>query len=332
MKHLKIESKQYQELLNSFKKWLAIKGKSSGVVKCYPNDLTEFFYYMETVHHIMDVKKIEQKHSELYKRYLQTRKAFTKNTGLSNSRINSLIKSKNSFIDFLAEATPLRMQYDRKLRYLKVDEIENEVLTRDEIKELYEATYEPYSYYVNSSQELGQRDRVIIGLLYGCGLRNTEASKLDLEDVDLENRKILVRFGKGNKQRYVPIPNQTVEDLKDYIQNGRYYFICSHKKPLELSKRVIKPRSSIDERALLLNDTGQRYKYLFNRINKMIVKTSITKHVTPHKLRHSLGTHLYQCGMPLNDIKLILGHSSVDITQIYVRITKKMEEGLQEVL
>jgi site-specific recombinase XerD len=127
-----------------------------------------------------------------------------------------------------------------------------------------------------------------------------------------------------------PIPNQHLDDIKAYIQQGRYYFTERHHDIYCRIKTVIKPRYKKDENALLLGTQGTRLLCYTQRLKYLKSKTTIQKNITPHLLRHALGTHLYQNGMDLNKIKTILGHVSIDTTQIYVHICKQLENNNNE--
>lgn len=323
---MKLESNNYKNLLDGFTLWLKTLQMSPSAIKNYPMGLREFFLYLEKNQGVHHVNKIEKKHSEAFIEHLQFRiNRNTKEAGISNQTINGIIKSLNSFNKFIADNSE-NFKLGITSEYLPVEVAEKIVFTKEEVLELYNATFEPYPHSL-SSVEFGQRDRVIIALLYSCGLRLSEAVYLDLSDIDFVNRRLLVRKGKGNKQRFVPIPNQSLEDIKSYIQQGRYYFSESHLHPYcrknVMRKKLYRP----DEQALLLGIEGIRLQSFSSRLDYLKSKTTIDKHLTPHILRHSLVTHYYQSGMDLDKIRLILGHSSLDVTQIYVHIRKPLESN-----
>jgi integrase/recombinase XerD len=162
-------------------------------------------------------------------------------------------------------------------------------------------------------------------LLYGCGLRKSEALRLDISDIDFTNKRLLVRKGKRNKQRYVPIPNQHLEDIRAYVEQSRYYYTERHHCSYCHYKSVKKKNYRPDENALLLSTQGTRLNTFVQRLDYLKSKTSIQKNLTPHVLRHSLGTHYYQSGLDLDKIRIIFGHASIDTTQIYVHISEKLK-------
>jgi integrase/recombinase XerD len=324
-----LQSINFRVLVNGFTEWLQILEMSQSAIKYYPMALKEYFLYLEQHYDIKHINKVQAQHSEAFKLYLQNRIHLTKKSGgICNQTINGILKGLNSFNKYIAQCSQ-SFKYGITADYLPIDIAEKIVLTQNEIKDLYHATFEPYP-HKPSSIEFGQRDRVILALLYGCGLRLNEARNIDLSDIDFSNKRVLVRKGKGKKQRFVPVPNQHLEDIKAYIQHGRYYFTERHHDIYCRVKTVKKLGYNKHENALLLSIEGTRLKTFSIRLNQLKEKTSISKTLTPHVLRHSLGTHLYQNGMDLNKIKIILGHASIDTTQIYVHICNQLENTNNE--
>jgi integrase/recombinase XerD len=321
----KIQSQNFKVLVVAFENWLSALAKSSSTVQHYPLALIEYFEYLEAEHNIKHINRVEKKHSTMFKQHLQLRINKSRLIGgIHNQTINCIIKALNSFNRFMSEYSET-LKYGITEKYFPVEHAEKIVLTEQEIEELFEVTYEQYP---NSKSQLpfGQRDRVILHLLYSMGIRAKEASLIDLSDVDFTNNRILVRNGKGGKQRYVPTTFRVMDEIRSYIENGRYYFMESHENQLCWKRIVKKKMDRKDENALLLNVFGKRLRTFDKRLKYLGSKTSITKNVTCHVLRHTLGTHLYQKGMKLNRIQLILGHSSQDTTMIYVHIAKRLDE------
>ncbi len=325
MNHKELTSANFIALLNGFTAWLKTKQKSEGLIKNYPIGLRQYFKYLEHHHNIKHISVVEKKHAEAFKLHLQTRINYNKGYGcICNQTINGVLKAVNSFNKYIAQCS---QDYKYAIKYdcLPITTSEKIVLTQSEVQDLYNATFDEYPHNL-SSVEFGQRDRVIIALLYSCGLRRSEAVEISINDIDFINKRLIVRNGKNSKQRFVPIPNQSLEDIRAYIQTGRYYFTESHRQVLTCRRKTIKKLNyNPDESALLLNIEGTRMMHFEKRLKYLKSKTMITKPLTPHVLRHSYGTHMYQNGLPLEKIRIILGHSSVDTTQIYVHIVKSLE-------
>ena len=161
---------------------------------------------------------------------------------------------------------------------------------------------------VQGNDLLGLRDKAILELLYSVGLRNSELRSLTLNDIDFNNELIRI-LGKGNKERIIPIGKVALDHIEEYLQRSRPYLL-NHKNPTDilfLSKRGKK--FSIDA----LPDIVNRYK----------TKANITKHINAHTFRHSMATHLLLKGMDLRSLQEILGHNSIETTQIYTHLNTK---------
>jgi integrase/recombinase XerD len=329
MNKLEIKSQNFRYLQKSFQQWLQIRGFATKTVKSFPMLLQEFFHFLEQKD-IENVTKIEKKHALDFLLHLHYRRnELYKSGGISNQTINGIINAMNCFETYFNE-TKDSFSLDIYQDYLPVDTKTKIILTQDEIKAVYNKTFEPYSKVMGT--EMGQRDRVIIAIFYGCGLRLNEGRNLNLSDIDFQNRKLLVRIGKKNKQRYVPIPNQHLEDIKNYIQNGRHWFTEHHYSQKICYKRAIKKVVTRDDQeALFLNHTGKRMRSFGRNIQLLVDKAGINKRIGTHALRHSLGTHLLQNGLPIEKISKVLGHESIDSTQIYTQIMETLNQQQDEI-
>lgn len=320
MKHLELKSPHFKFLLGKNEEWMKVEKYKPLTVEAYSQALQEFFYFVES-QGILHIRKIEQKHLTMFKSHLQTRANWsTKNGGIRNITINSIIKGVNCFtkhVNQSGEGFTLDIYED----YLPVDTTEKIILTTDEVMSLYNATFEPYP---NGNIEMGQRDRVMIAIFYGCGLRLNEGRNLDVSDIDFQNRKIHVRFGKGKKERYVPIPNKHFDDIFAYIQQGREWFRYHHYSTTVNKRPVKKDVSNSDEDALFLNERGGRLKSFQHRLDFLTEKTGVSKKVGTHCLRHSVATHLILNEWKLEQVSKLLGHASIDSTQIYTHIAEQL--------
>ena len=156
---------------------------------------------------------------------------------------------------------------------------------------------------------LAKRDHAIIILLYASGIRVSELVNLKLQDVNLKNRTMRI-VGKGKKERIVPFSNLALESINDYLMNCR---------------NLILFKNSIDKpsNALFLNNKGEQIttrgiQYILKQIEN---KTGIHLELHPHKMRHTFATHLLEKGADLRTIQEILGHSSLETTQVYTHVT-----------
>jgi site-specific recombinase XerD len=311
MKQLPIKTTHYLTLQKSFKDWLQTMGYASGTVKTFPVHLREFFHYLEE-RNVFNIRDIQQRHYDGFFSYLQIRKNKQINGGgLSTSSINKIAKSVNTFAKYVNQNGRFTLNISSK--YLQHSQAIPAILTVAEIKELYEATFTPHRL---NTTAIGQRDRAILAIFYGCGLRKAEGAALNITDIDLQKRLLFVRKGKGNKQRYVPMATKVVDDIKAYLEEGRYWFLEYHLQGFEGINFTQKSESN----ALFINQSGGRLLAFYNRFNYLAKNTTISTHFSTHTLRHSIATHLLQSGMNIEEIAKFLGHSSLESTQLYTHI------------
>jgi integrase/recombinase XerD len=156
---------------------------------------------------------------------------------------------------------------------------------------------------------VGYRDRAVLETLYGCGLRVSELTGLDLSAIDLESGFIRV-FGKGSKERLVPIAGQAVIAVREYLQHGRPF--------LRAKKAARRP----DPDALFLNVRGGRLtrQAVFGIVRDYGAKVGLQLH--PHTLRHSFATHMLQGGAELRALQEMLGHADISTTQVYTHVDR----------
>jgi len=149
---------------------------------------------------------------------------------------------------------------------------------------------------------------VILSILIFTGIRRQELLGLDWDDVDFKEQTLKIRFGKGKKQRVIPIPNNLSEDLWEYLQI----------------------RSPLKENSLVINNCGLRLKKtsLYNILRKYLKRAGLaSRNITPHKLRHSYATFLYQQGTDVFTLQELLGHNDLETTRVYTHVsnTQKSE-------
>lgn len=181
-----------------------------------------------------------------------------------------------------------------KIRIGKDLETSRNTLSKEEIKKLYESC---------NDDLYGMRDRAIIAVFYGCGLRCREGANLEQRDVDFKSGLLHVRKGKGYKERYVPMSPGVMKELKQWLENGQEYF-------------------SIKTNLIIPSRTGKKMGChgLTRRVKKMCAQSKVKKLISLHGLRHSIATHLLESGMGIEKIGQFLGHSSLETTQIYTRV------------
>ena len=175
-----------------------------------------------------------------------------------------------------------------------------QVLYKEQVKEILEENRK-------RKDALAERDQAILSVLYYSGIRASELVNLTIQDVSLSQRIIRV-LGKGNKERIVPFSNECKNDLKAYIDNSRKALMGKNKEPTKI---------------LFLNNQGHQLttrglEYILDEIE---TKTGLFLDLHPHILRHSFATHLLENGADLRTIQELLGHSSLNATQVYTHVT-----------
>ena len=152
----------------------------------------------------------------------------------------------------------------------------------------------------------GLRDKTMLEIMYSCGLRVSELISLKKKDINIKNSFIRI-IGKGNKERIIPIGEIALEYL------NKYFGLLSYSPKINNSKNVF-----INKNGLPLTR-----QYFFKIIKYYSIKANINKNISPHTLRHSFATHLLENGAPLIAVKNLLGHESINTTQIYTHVNER---------
>jgi len=322
MKCLILKTAHYQQLWKDFATWLDVLGYAETTVNALPIHVKELLYYLEA-NNINHITQAKSKHIHEFIYYIKQRHNLTHGGLLSSSHVNKIIQSINTFARYLNQTGKIVLDFIPK-RLENVTE-ERIILSREEIKALYEATFEPHR---ENTLAMGQRDRAIIAVFYGCGLRKDEGTRLNITDIDFTRSLLFVRKGKGNKQRYVPVAHKHLDDLRSYIEEGRYWFFLEHRAVFYY--KLEKKKANADGLALFINQSGQRMKSFYQRLDYLRNKTDIEKPFGLHALRHSIATHLLQSGMKIEEISKFLGHSTLESTQIYTHIINEQAVKTEE--
>ncbi len=321
MLSLEIKSQHYNYLLKSYKEYLQTLGYATGTVQSWPIHLREFLHYIES-NGITSILNIESIHITNFIAHIKQRKNKSKDGALSSSSINKIINAVNVFIKFLNSTGKFIVEITAQRAEDNISE--RIILTIAEIKQLYEATFLPHRH---NAIAIGQRDRAIIAIFYGCGLRRSEGKNLNISDIDLQKQLLFVRKGKGNKQRYVPIAAKHLQDIKDYLQEGREWFLHEHYTTAKWFTMKENKKFNADDAAFFVSQNGIRMQEFYQRLEQMKKRAMIKKNLTLHGLRHSIATHLLQSGMDIEEIAKFLGHSSLASTQLYTHIINQHDRG-----
>jgi integrase/recombinase XerD len=310
MKCLVVKSPAFQYIENSFGQWLDILGYAKITVYMMPLNIRELFHYLEQ-NGITEIAQIEPVHLAHYYNYLKTRKNARRGGGLSNSYLNKQLQAMYKFTEYLRQ-TGRTTLFVPDIEWEPDDTETIEYLTQDEIKALYNATY-GYNEGTPRLELLNSRDRAILTIYYGCGLRRSEGYYLDLHDIDFDRQIIHVRHGKAYKERFVPFSMALMKYLQEYIYDARPQLVANNEEQaLFISQKGIRMASF---------SMGVRLRVLQERSDNVTLQD---KNVRLHVLRHSIATHLLQNGMSLENIGRFLGHSSLESTQVYTHLAEEL--------
>lgn len=178
-------------------------------------------------------------------------------------------------------------------------------LTEDEVEVLLNAP--------DTGQALGLRDQTMLEVLYACGLRVTELVSLEMNQINLRQGVIRL-FGKGNKERLVPLGEQAIDRLEVYFKEGRSDL-------LKAPSNIVFPSQ---------RGSAMTRQAFWHRIKYYSVLAGIDKHLSPHTLRHAFASHLVNNGADLRVVQLLLGHSDLSTTQIYTHIAQQRLKTLHQ--
>lgn len=292
-----LKSEAYLLLQESFRQWLELLGYSALSIPGLTKTIRDFLLYQEQ----NDKSNLEQLvvgDANDFIKSMQTKVGERTGRPFTSGHINKQIQALNLFSKYIRETGKSNIGFT--LERQEETRAKPTWLTKAEIQALYEAT---------GDSVLGIRDRAMLAVYYGCGLRLNEGASLELKDI-IADRKILhVRKGKHYKERLVPIAQKNFRELNLYMDYGR---------PQLLQKVKTEALFIGANKGIPLDKQS-----LYVRIKALVKKAKIKKRVSTHTLRHSIATHLLQSGMKLERIQQFLGHSDPDSTQIYTHLANE---------
>jgi integrase/recombinase XerD len=211
-----------------------------------------------------------------------------------NSHLNVLRR----FFRFLEQGGVILRNPATDLPFHKLDVLPRDVVSQKQVEALMRAP--------DMTRLTGQRDRAILETLYGTAIRLSECGRLDLADLDLREETLLIRDGKGKKDRMVPVTGRAAEALDVYLRDVRPHFVRDPKEP-----------------ALFLQRHGRRLSTVM--IGLLVSRYGLAAGVklSPHGLRHACATHLIQRGADIRHVQRLLGHANIQTTARYTRVALK---------
>jgi len=280
-----------QEQITNFINYLSVeRGLAKNTLESYSRDLKSFQKFLSESE-IHDVREINRS-------ALLTYMAKQQQKGKANSSIGRSMAALKSFFRFLLQENQIEIDPTADFESPKTEKRLPKVLMPTDIEKLL---CQP-----KLSTPMGKRDKAMLEMLYATGIRVTELVSLNLNDLFLENGFIRC-FGKGSKERIIPIGSAAVKYTQEYLSKGR--------------SRLLGSKAN---QALFLNFHGNRLtrQGFWKIIKKHAKDANIKREITPHTLRHSFATHLLENGADLRSVQEMLGHADISTTQIYTHITR----------
>ena len=284
-----------EEEIKEFITYIKLEKKlSNNTIINYEFDLNNYIQYLENnnIKHFNDVTLDE------INNYLQE---LSKNN-MNPRSIRRHITTIKEFHKYLMKYKKIDQNVTINIDTIKISKKLPNVITKDEMNKILDINLDnPYHY----------RDKAMLELMYGSGLRVSELVNLTIYNIDFQNKLILIE-GKGKKERIIPMSDYSYDALKDY---------------LDIRNQLLKP-GKVEEK-LFINNHGEGItRHGFNYILKNILKDKdINNNITPHSLRHTFATDLLNNGADLRSIQELLGHSDLTTTRIYTHvINSKLKE------
>lgn len=278
---------EINDAANLFAQYLLVeKGLSKKTVDAYLTDLKLFFKYFKDKKDTEDLNPFDINSFMLYGASLGRKPSTTLRRAASIKHFYLFLKKDGYYNDEIPE-----------IEGPKKEKILPTYLSVEEVERLLDAP--------NMKSPSGIRDKAMLELMYASGLRVSELLELEKANINLK-KGIVIVFGKGAKERKVPMGDFALEYVVKYINQVRGKFHGADSKYLFLNKKG-KPLSRV---------------YFFKQIRKYASEVGIEKEISPHTLRHCFATHLLEGGAQLRTVQEMLGHANIATTQIYTHVSK----------
>lgn len=276
--------------LKSFHKYLLLDRRNSpNTIDAYLRDVSKLINYFSGINKSFISANLDD---------LEQFVSFLSELGLESSTLARIISGIRAFYKFLQEEEIIADNPAEQLDTPKLTRKLPEILSIEEIEQILSV--------IDLSKFEGHRNKAIIEVLYGCGLRVSELINLKIMDYFIDE-SILRVIGKGDKERYVPIGSKAKNALYYYIEYSRPHY----------------PMITQYQQYIFLNRRGRKLtrEMIFIIVKDCAAKAGIQKNVHPHTFRHSFATHLVENGADLFAVQEMLGHSSITTTEIYTHVS-----------
>lgn len=287
-----------KEEIDSFLNYLLVeKGFSNNTIEAYRNDLSQLLTF---INQDSANRQAISSWSAFDRQNMLSYMLWLKERNYANTTLARKVAAAKSFFNFMVNESKVKTNPTENLSAVKVGRSLPRPISVSEVRLLLEQT-------TKSSTPDAKRDRAMLELLYASGMRVSELVSLNTVDIDLTGGYVKC-FGKGHKERLIPIYQRAVEALSDYIKNARPHILHNN-----------------DEKALFLNRRGERLtrQGMWQILKGYAKEVNLEKEITPHTLRHSFATHMLDGGADLRIVQELLGHANISTTQVYTHLTSE---------
>jgi integrase/recombinase XerD len=285
--------------LDDFSRILKIeRNYSNNTISSYMSDLKSFDNFLKK--NRIDFKKLNNKHTKLFFRDLSKKK-------FSPRTIKRKFSSLSSYFNFLRDRRIIRDNPMNGVFTPKIPKILPEILTIEEINNIFLAAES------SKNKILSLRDRCILEMLYSSGLRVSEVCELKINNIQFD-LDLIRFFGKGNKERIIPLTYYARKWLKKYLSESR---------------KILSSRSKRSSNYVFLSNNGLSLTRMaiWLSVKKYVNSAGVLKKISPHTFRHSFATHLIDGGANLVEVQALLGHADISTTEIYTHLSREFVES-----
>ena len=292
----------YQNEAKIFSEYLSTIGYNDKSCRSRYLYLKDFFNFLEN-RKVFELKEITAFEVSEFYRQVRERKSLRSGQPLKEKTVYDIMRCAQMYFGYLLKIHRIKINPASHIKFRNHKQRpERTIFTQNEIQELYRAAKT-------------RQERCILHIAYGCGLRASEVSNLNKEDIRFTENLVIVQNGKNNKRRIVPINEPVMKELQDFIfsnENKKEFVFYNH------------------QRERMQTDT------LNDRLKAIIKRTDFGRQLTHeklagigiHTLRHSIATHLLENGMRLEQVQVFLGHSHAETTEIYTHISQQQINDL----
>ncbi len=288
----------WRSAIKGFQAYLKLeKSLSANSIEAYSRDIDKLYQFSES-------QIIKLKPESITLTHLRQFITWINELGMTPSSQARILSGVKSFYKYLLMEDIIKINPSELLESPRIQRKLPDTLSYDDINKLIDA--------IDVSKPEGGRNKAILEVLYGCGLRVSELTELKLSNLYLDIEFIKVT-GKGSKERLVPIGSSAIKALKIWIENIRVHI----------------PIKRGEEDLVFLNRRGSRLSrvYIFMVIKQLAEQTGLKKTISPHTFRHSFATHLVEGGADLRAVQEMLGHESITTTEIYTHLDREYLKG-----